>query len=299
MHNTNGSFIWKRISEAEYATFVELLEPRICEVGGIYWHRVRSWFFRPLFALKEQDPQRIRVPQAAMLGGVQYAVPPGKDRNSFLNYIIFDRPREYSLDLLPVRKRQQVRAAAKEFAVREIADVEEFKQKAYTTYLDFYEHTRYRYGARRRRKSLFFRWADALFQIPNLLILGGYRSGELGGISVSFLVDDTLIDAMSFCNTAAKRLRLSGLLLHTVREAAAGCAGVSQIFAGMYHGNTSLDAYFFERGARILQKPAMLRLNPFARTILRTTRPKEYSRMLGILGADEIKWLLGNDAATQ
>ena len=293
------TFQWSRISETAYGAHEKILGSSVWQTGGLAWRRVRPFFYRPLFTLKELAPDQIRRPIPAWLGAIQHAVPPTVSGNSFLNYLVFERPADYSLGKLNSEKRRRIKRAAETFSVSRLDDVGKFNEQAFPLYLDFYLRTGYTLGTKRRHHRQFVDWAEALFKLPGLLILGAYHEGKLEGICTSFLCDDTLICATLICATESLPRHLPDLLLHVVRDSAAGCPGVARIYQGMYHGNTSLDAFYIERGARILRKPALLQLNPVGRYLLRRFSPGQYRRITGELSDEELKWLADESPAAR
>ena len=194
------TFSWQKMTGENYAAFVQLTGGKVIRTGDMYWRQVRAGFYRPLLQFEEYHPDSIKAPRPALWGGVQYAVAPEARANSFLNRLAFANTQGYGLDSLQRNWKRKVRLAGKELVIRPIADVNEFKQKAFPVYLSFYERTRYQVGAQRRDPAHFSRWADALFSLPHVLILGGYRDAGLGGVSLSFVVGHTLIYATFFCN---------------------------------------------------------------------------------------------------
>ncbi len=203
---------------AEFASFERILGQRVFSLNGNYWKRVRPLFYRPVLPFQEFSPGGVASPRLGRLGGVQHAVPLREQGNSFLNYLMFENTRAYSLDTFDYNRRRQVQQATKHFEVRPVSDLNEFKRDAYPVYLSFLERTQYQYGSRRKDRAFFCQWADELFKMPQALVLGGYRNGILGGVSVSLLVEDTLCYAMFFCDTESLRLGLSDLMLHSVRK---------------------------------------------------------------------------------
>ena len=279
----------------EFAAFEGILGQSIIPANGMYWRRVRPCFYRPLLTFQEYQPGLVKPSAMALLGGFQHVVPPEEKANSCLNLLMFEDAEAYSLDCLDYNRKRQAKLAAKQFVIQPITDINEFKQKAYPVYLSFYERTRYQYGSQRREEPCFSSWADALFRISNLVILGGYRNGELGGISVSLLVEDTLCYATFFCNAESLRLGLSDLMLHYMREAVAEEQCAKQIFAGLYKGGNGLDDFYLLRGCKLVRKPALLHLNPLAAFLLKRFLPEQYARLRG----DDIKGAQGGRAFEQ
>jgi len=281
-------FPLQRMTHGDFAAFQRLMGTRIITVDGIAWRQVRPCFFRPLLPFQVYRSDSVSPPAFAFLGGIQYPVSPEIRANSFLNVLVFENTPAYSMASLHKNPRRQIKLADKEFVIRPISDVDEFKRQAFPVYLSFYKRTRYQVCADRREPDNFSRWAEALFKIPDVLILGGYRKGKLGGVSLSFVVDRALVYATFFCDDESLRLYLSDLMLHCVRQAAGACAGVEQVLAGMYKGIPGLDNFYLLRGAKLMRQRAWLELNPLARLLLRSSRPKQYARLLGSLDHEQI-----------
>jgi hypothetical protein len=198
---------------------------------------------------------------------------------------MFEDTGAYSLQSLNWHRRKQVKVAAKEFTIRLVDDQREFKEKAYSIYLAFYERSQYQFYPERRHKEVFARWAGTLFRTPKIIVLGGYRHGELGGISITQWVEDTLMYLTMFCDTASLKMHLNSLMLHAVRAAVAGNPQVKQIFTGPYKYGAArgVDDFYLVRGCKLLQKPALLRINPLARAALKRCLPREYAKLCGTL----------------
>lgn len=269
------------IPVAEYAAYQRAIGERVSLVKGVYWRQVRPFFFRPLLPYREYPPGLARVPLFAHLGGAQHAVPDTTRANSSINLRIFDDPSKYSIDSLDKRFQRQVKLAQHHFSIRPIDDLNEFKQKAFPVYRSFYERTRYEWGAERNDPHGFSCWADKVFRLPGMIILGGYRGQSLGGISLSQFIEGTLIYATFFCDSESLRLNLSGLMLHAVREAAANNRDVEQIYIGMGKKEKGLDDFYLLRGCKMIRKPTFLYLNPFARVLLKWSMTKKYSQIWG------------------
>ncbi len=289
----NAVLIWNEIDADDYATHERSLGLKISRIDDVSWRRVRPFFYRPLCALQEIVPGTVSGPVASSFGAYQHAVPAGACANSHLNYLVFDRLSSYSLGSLNSERRRRIKRATGAFAIKRLVDVEKFKREAYPVYLDFVRRTGYAVGAHRQGETGFARWAENLFQLSGLMILGAYREGVLAGVSTSFRHRNTLSCATLICAADSLAYHLPDLMLHVIRENAARCAGLTEIFPGMYHGNTSLDAFYFERGARILRKPAWLQMNPIGRSVLNALRPEIVRQLLGELTAEEMKRTTG------
>jgi len=279
---------WNGMELEDFATFEGLLGLKVVKTKNTYWRQVRPFFFRPLVIFKEYHHELINVPLSASMGGFQYAVGPDQMANSFLNFLVFENPEDYSVELLDHNRKRQVRLASKQFEVRPIDNVGEFKEKAYPIYLSFYERTRYEVGSARRHRHYFYHWADAIFQIPNLLILGGFRADELHGVSLSMRIDDTVVYATFFSTLESLRLFLSDLMLHSLRAAAAACPHVKQVFLGIFKGNKGLDDFYLLRGAKVVRKRAKLHIRPIWNMVLKHCMPTVHSKLLGSFEPNDV-----------
>ena len=280
--------MWQKMSADELAAFERSQGEEIMQVNGVYWQRIRRFFYRPLLPFREYPASSQSFPPRAPFRGYQCAVPAHEPANSRLNVLLFTDPKSYTLESLERAKRKQVRASAKEFTIRRLEEVKEFSDKAHPVYLSFYERTRYGYKAERRDPRVFARWAESVYRFPQNLVLGAFKDTELHAVSISRLVEDTLVYSMVFCTELALRLNVTSALLHHLREAAAASPDIKQMFVGMYkyRGRTGIDDFYFARGCQLVSKPAIFRINPVAKICLRAFMRSEYHKLSGHLEAE-------------
>jgi hypothetical protein len=202
--------------------------------------------------------------------------------------LLFQAVKTYSLESLERHKRKQVKSAAKEFEVKVMTDLQVFKKQAYPVYLSFYARTGYHYKSERRDEATFSAWAESVYQFPKVLVLGAYRDGELGAVSISKLVENTLVYSMVFCTDSSLRLNVTSLLLHLLRDSAAATGDVKQMFVGMYKykGWTGVDEFYLTRGCGLVRKPAILRINPAVKSLLGSCAPDQYRKLRGDIELD-------------
>jgi hypothetical protein len=284
------SFSWNQMTPSQHAEYEGMLGSTVVDAGGMLWRRARPFFYRPLQQWREFNPTSLRLPRSARIGGAQCAVPSVQEANSHLNFFVFDNTRDYSLAILDHNRRRQVRRASEQFVVRTVVDAGEFKTNAYPLYCSFQERTGYHVGEDRQYPAHFARWTDGLFQIPTLLVLGGYLKDELRGISISFLIKDTVVLASWFWATDALRTFLPDLMLHSIREAAAASPGVTTVLLGAYTGDRGVDGFKVIRGATLVRRRAVLQMNPLANAFVRRFLPAHHARLLGNLSDEELLW---------
>lgn len=272
------------MTEEEFARFTRSFGKRVILANGVHWRQVRFCFYRPLLPYQEYPPQSVSGPAMARFGGFQHAVPPEVRTNSFLNLLICERPSAYSLSDLGGNPRREIKRAADIFTVSMITDVEEFKACAYPVYRSFYDRTKYEYKSERRNEVDFSKWADLLFQHPKVIVLGAYdKNRRLGAIGVWHLVEDTLVYSMFFCETEFLKRHVPGFMLHVMREAAAGCQSIKQIFLGNYKSSAArgVDNFYFLRGCKLIRKPAWLHINPLTGFCLQRFAPEQFDQLVG------------------
>jgi hypothetical protein len=281
MKAQNFDFGWAKIDEVNLAAFEGLLGKPAIKVNGIYWRQVRPGFYRPLMQFRQFPVGGVSIPFWAAMGAAQYVVPSVNAANSCLNCMFFQHTRSYSLDELDANRNRQVRLASRRFVIRPISNVEEFRAKGHPAYVSFFQRTGYEYGAERLDQGFFSSWADNLFRIPEVLILGAYLDDELVGVSLTYLAGDVLCYATFFCTTDSLKLYLSDLMLHAIRSAAARSPEIRGIFTGMFKGNKGLDGFYTLRGAKCVRIPTYLQINPLVKLVLQRGAPGMYSKMLG------------------
>ena len=275
---------WQSMTLTEFAAFQRAIGERVITANGVLWRQVRPFFYRPLLPYQEYPPQSVIGPGLARFGGFQHALPSPMQANSFLNLLMCERPASYSLSDLGGNPRREIKHAADTFTVSLITDVNDFKARAYPVYRSFYVRTKYQYKSERRNEGNFSKWADLLFQHPKVVVLGADdKNRQLGAIGVWHLVEDTLVYSMFFCETESLKGHAPGFMLHAMREAAAGCQSIKQIFLGnyKYFAARGVDNFYLLRGCKLIRKPAWLHLNPLAATLFETIRTGQYGQLIG------------------
>src|SRR5205085_2285835 len=145
--------------------FERALDQRIISRDGVHWLRVRPFFYRPLSPFVSFAANSAKPPAGARLGAFQHAVPIGAQSNSHFNLLLFENAQTYSAAAMDYNRRRQIRLAGKEFTVRPISELKEFKERAYDVYLSFVQRTGYQHGSQRQDRDCFCRWAEVLFRL--------------------------------------------------------------------------------------------------------------------------------------
>ena len=258
--------------------------------GGQWWREVRPCFFRPILPFLKAPIAPIRPPYRAFLGGFQYvpAAAAAASANSHLDYLVFSDAGRYRLDNLRSSRRSQVRFAENLFRVRPFRTCAEFKASAHSVYLEFHKRTQYRYIASRVVKTHFDRWADAEFVDPGLVALGAWAGQTLVAVSLSRVIGDIWFYSTFFAADDALKQHVADLLLHNVRTLAVNLADVKCVFVGMVAKSGAAESknrFYLQRGAEVVRRPAVLRINPVAEWMLSRLRPDLWERLCGDVDA--------------
>ena len=265
----------------EVASYERGNRERIVFRNGIYWRQIRPFFYQPLFAFQEYGTGKVRAPFQSSFGGFQHALSSTTGSNTRLRFVVFDQPSQYGLEDLDGNRKRQVRLATKQFAVRPIADPKFFCEHGYPVYLQFYERSRYGYLSERQTRKGFDRWTQHVFQQRKLLVLGAFADSTLRAVSINYVSAESWFYASFFSDLESRTQFVSDLMLHEVRQRAARQPGVERIVAGRYKGGTGQDRFYLLRGAKLWEKPAILRVNPIANLLLRCLSPRRYRALWG------------------
>jgi hypothetical protein len=222
------------------------------------------------------------------IGAFQYGVEDGQSYNSYLNPIIFDEPRNYDIKKLRYNVQKHIKKALKNnVTVSRIVDEREFSESAYPCYVSFYERTKYAFDRSRRQKDGFSRWSHALFQFPEIVVLGAFAGRELVSFEIGCLVEDTLILKTLVNSDKALKLGAPDLLLHTYRMNSCEQPRIRTIYDSMLGQSPGINEYYVIRGARVLALPAFLNIHPAILWLIRKANTSIYERLRG-LGKDEL-----------
>lgn len=265
---------------SDYAKQQGRLGAKIICRNGVYWRKIRPFFYRPLLPVEGYSKPDVKTP-VAWPSGFQYVVGDGQQANSTMNFIMLEDLPGYSLESLTHKRRQLIKRAAQQFQVRPLQDSDKLKAQGHSVYLSFYQRTRYSYKQDRNSYSVFCKWIDTLFSSPETIMLGGYGPNGLSAISTSYWVNQTLVYSTLICESEALHKNLGELMFHEIRQLAASQSGIKQIYVRNYHGGNTLDQYYLYRGCQLVRKPARLEIPQPFHSMLRWILPNKYELLLG------------------
>ncbi len=274
--------IWERMTIKEYAACQQANGIKTLETDGIWWAEVKPCFYRPLLPWTVINPSCAHYPPKSHIGGVQHAVPPEEPCNSCLNLFFLDDLQDYSIEKLCHKRRNQVKKGLHHFTSKKLTDSNEFKDKAYKIYIDFYQRTHYGYKKDRQQRDHFNTWADTMFANPKFLILGAYQENQLSAVNISYQVEDIIIGSTFFADTNSLSLGVSDYLLHIIRETAAK-SNASRIFYGWATGERGLDEFKIRRGCVLAKLPALYHINPFIHYTAKFLIKNKFGKLCGCI----------------
>ncbi|MGH9512787.1 MAG: hypothetical protein ACRD2U_11700 [Terriglobales bacterium] len=273
---------WPSMSVDRYAGFEAATGVKVARIGGIWWQQVRPFLFRPLLPFKKYDVEAVKK-GLGRIAVFQSAVEDGQSSNSHLNPVVYEKPQNYDSEKLHRMARRSLKKAFQNsITLSCAADEEEFSKLAYPVYLSFYKRTRYRFNTSRREREKFGRWAHALFQFPEVIVLCACVGQEFIAFEVACLVGNTLILKTLVTSDRALRLGAPDLLLHCYRSGARDHPQIRLIYDSMLSANSGLNNYKVMRGATVLALPAFLNIRPSVLWMIRKASPSVYEKLLGL-----------------
>jgi hypothetical protein len=272
---------WVPMSIDRYAALESAAGLKVTKQGDVFWQQVRPFFYRPLAPYCGYD-QAATARQFGKLAAFQHGVLNGQPSNSYLNFIVFDDLRNYDPGKLHRNAQRNLRAAQKNGLVAaRLADEKQFVEQGYELYLSFYRRAKYEFATQRTRKEGFAQWARALFQFPDMPILGAFQGDKLLGFEMSCRIGDTVIRKTMVHSDKGLELRAPDLLLHHCRVAAREDPSITLVYdSGLStHG---IDEYKLRRGAHVTAIPAYLHVNPILLGLIKKFGSTSYQRLGGI-----------------
>ncbi len=268
------------MSLSEYADQQTRLGAKVICRSGVFWRKIRPFFYRPLLPVESYSKEAVQVP-VTWPSGFQYVTDNRELANSSMNFIMLDELQGYSLGSLTCKRRQRVKLGAQQFQVRPLQNSDELKMQGHKVYLSFYQRTLYPYKQDRRNYRAFCMWIDTLFSSPKTILLGGFGPNGLAAITSLYWVNRTLIFSTLICESEALRKNLGELMFHEIRQLAAKHTGIKQIYVRNYQGGNSLDQYYLNRGCQLVRKPSRLEITSPFKTLLRCFLPRKYDLLRG------------------
>ena len=271
---------WVPMSIDRYAALESAAGLKIIKQGDVFWREVRPFFYRPLAPFCAYD-EASTTRQFRKFAAFQHGVLDGQPSNSYLNSIVFDDLRNYDPGKLHRNAQRNLKAAQKNGLVAaRLTDEKQFVEQGYELYLSFYRRAKYEFATDRTRKEGFAKWARALFQFPDMPIIGAFQGDQLLGFEMSCRIGDTVIRKTMVHSDKGLELRTPDLLLHYCRVAAREDRGIVLLYdSGL--STAGIDEFKLRRGARVTAVPAYLHANPLLLALVKKFAQGNYQRLVG------------------
>jgi hypothetical protein len=272
--------LWAEMSVDRYATFCTRTDIPVLHHRGIWWKRVRPFFYRPILPFESYDVETVA---GSTPGWFQHAVKEGQPHNSYLNFMVFKDVRTYDLCHLHESARRYFRAAMKSrLLVRRIDNEYEFAGKGYDAYLSFYRRTAYTEDEYRRTREGFARWSRLIFEFPELGVFGAFLGDRMVSFEVSCVVRKTLLLLTRVHSDEGLSLHAPDLMLHAFRCGAREHPGIDRIFDSMVAARGGVNEFKIRRGASVESAAACLHIHPALLSIIARVRPRIHRRLVGL-----------------
>lgn len=265
----------------EYARIFRNKYQRIFNHNGIIWMEVRPLFWRPLFPFYKYDYDNIFIPFSFYLGGFQYPILNNNLANSTINYYIFNDVKNYSIDDLERKQRQDIVRSMRRLHVKIEVDPEVFIKKSYPVYISFMKRTRYGYRHDRLRWNVYNKWWRKIFSSGKFLIIGAYNKDILAGVMVLAYVDGVVVLVTTYSHTDYLSFGSTELLFHEARMLSSKVEDARFIFAGNKNDHYGVNNYKENRGAVLVKSPSYYYINPIALNMLKLFGDKYLNKIAG------------------
>ena len=273
--------LWDRMNIDEFAMYQKDEGTKVLKIDGIWWRKVRPFFYRPINPFVEIRPFSRNFPFNCFRRGFQHVVPSDCESNSSFNFFIYDNLQNYSFDILSTKRRNTIRKGIKHLTAKPLKDISEFTKEAYKIYYSFFQRTNYKYFKKYLHPKNFESWAKTLFSYPKITIIGIYHQKYLSAISISCLVDDIIFYDYFFSYKEIQKFQVTDFVTHFIRNAAASTQA-KYIFMSMPSGKRSLDQSKLNRGIKLLKKPAYINVNSSVLLFLKILKKDKYNKIIGI-----------------
>ena len=272
--------LWTEMSVERYAKFCLRSEMPVLRHEGVWWRRVRPFFYRPLLPFELHD---FRAATGNAIGWFQHAVHEGQPHNSYLNFMTFRDVHNYDIGRLSESARRYYRAAMKsDVEVRRVESEHELATKGHQVYLSFYRRTAYTTDEYCRTREGFERWSRVIFEFPEVGVFGAFEGDRMISFEVSCLVNGTLLLLTRVHSDGALALRVPDLMLHAARCGARDHPSIHRIFDSMVAARRGVNEFKMRRGATVECAPAFLHMDAAILRIIKRVRPRIHRRLIGI-----------------
>lgn len=259
---------------------------------GVWWHRVKPFFYRPASFLLPLKPYESAPSPWLALGGYYHVVPEGARRNGSIITNEITDPSRFELEMLKknkngARKVREIERGLSLLSIRCVSNLDDllgdgcrvfraWEQRTVDVLSDVWHknvHT-----------ANFKSWAERVFHHPYDLLLGAYFENRL----VAFIRIKATDGVANVVNTWGdhmiyKTLQVSPttVLNYAYIKICGHSPGIHKAVNGMRSLKDSLERYKAELGYRHICYPAFICVRPPVRSLVRVLMPLQYRRLMG------------------
>ena len=273
--------MWQMMTMDEYAALEKVTDSSIHSRNGVWWRRVRPFYYRSLLPFVPQK-ETLFLKKGSSLNVYQYPIAFEENADSYFNIVIYFKHDNYRLEDQVKSFRRAVKKAKKaELETRVITDGAAFAEQAHSVYLDSYKRTGFIFRKKWLDPLEFSNYAHALFKHKKLKVLGIYREKQLLSVELSALVDDVVVLKSAVNSDEALKYNASDLVLDYYWTQSSGRSDIRYLYDG-YWSTPGINRFKLKRGAEAIAVPAKLTAKPWMMSSLRLASSNTYKRLKGM-----------------
>ena len=246
---------------------------------GVWWKRIKPFFFQPAFFFQPIHPYRSSPRYSRALIGYHHRVLDSKLGNAHFGILVNESVKTYSVDSLPAEERRIIRKYSKELTVRKIEDSNDLLTSGYDAYLSFQRRTNW--GRAKSDYHVYSEWIRKSFGLSKRFFLGVYLNGRLIAYSNPHAVEGIAGLQIVISHSDYLKYYPNDLLFHALLTMSRNSPEVRMAYGGPASLKPSLDKFKMKYGFRIVHYPTYVWLNPFAKPFIKLLFHQKYRQLVG------------------
>jgi hypothetical protein len=269
------------MSLSELADFELSSGAKLLLVGNTWWREVGPRFFRPLFLFSDSASYVQDLPDKKFCLGYQYPSGENGIGTSFINMLMLEDTRDYTVHSLNSKRRKKLTRAQRKLTVSKIDSLNQLSDDIHEAYVSFYGRTKYGYRKDRLNKDSFTEWIKTVLSHEKIHVAGVYEGTRLGGLQTFCVVDNVLIGLNLFYSQRVMKLGAPEIFFHHVREIASQSENVRKIAIGSSNEGSGINNFYLSRGASVVPIACHLKINTALEISMKMFLSQRYKRLLG------------------
>jgi len=265
---------------------------RFHNFNGVWWHRVKPFFYRPASFLLPLKPYESPLSPWPAPGGYYHEVPEGAARNGSIVTNEITDPGRFELETLKnnkngARKVREIERGLSVLSIRRVANLDDLLGDGYRAFRAWEQRT-VDVSSDVWHKDIhtanFKSWAERVFHHPYDLLLGAYFENRL----VAFIRIKSTDGVANLVNSwgdhsmyKTHHVSPTTVLNYAYIKICGHSPGILKAVNGLRSHKDSLERYKAELGYRHVTYPAFVCLRPPVRSLVRFFLPIQYRRLMG------------------